>query len=144
VPKAKNNEYITVERWRVEHLLDDFDELSRYIFQGLPEPWRSRLCEMSIDLELHDDVNRRIRDLEDEVLEYAQQHATPTILGQERAYCPLCGDGRQDGQGFALPLGLERHLRNSDGRCDILRFWRNFAHMQVNRERGRLLGPFTD
>jgi hypothetical protein len=27
-----------------------------------------------------------------------------------RARCPLCGGGTQDGRGFSVPLGLERHI----------------------------------
>ena len=39
-----------------------------------------------------------------------------------RANCPLCGEGIQDGRGYAVPFGLERHIGGMDRtqRCSLL------------------------
>jgi hypothetical protein len=46
-------------------------------------------------------------------------------FGSPRAVCPLCGDRSTSprAHGFALPLGLERHLRGSHGgyQCGVFR-----------------------
>jgi hypothetical protein len=41
-----------------------------------------------------------------------------------RAYCPLCGNGPSYRKGYAIPLGLSRHLdawAGDQSRCDVMR-----------------------
>lgn len=71
-----------------------------------------------------------------EVAEHVAQNAEPieseSFLGQERAYCPLCGDGVSNGyqKGFGLPVGLERHLIGWGNirRCDVMEAAFRLAH----------------
>lgn len=42
-------------------------------------------------------------------------------VGTFRAYCPLCGGGSSGACGYAMPIGMERHLEGSHGnrRCEV-------------------------
>ena len=36
---------------------------------------------------------------------------TPILWQKDRVFCPLCGEGNQNGTGLTIPTGLERHLK---------------------------------
>jgi len=66
-----------------------------------------------------------IQDLPEKLVEMAYDSAFwPPLYGCQRALCPLCGQGSQTPyeKGFALPIGLQRHLMGQSNatQCGVM------------------------
>jgi hypothetical protein len=74
-----------------------------------------------------------IQDLPEKLVEMAYDSAFwPPLYGCQRALCPLCGQGSQSPyeKGFALPIGLQRHLmgRGNATQCGVMEIILDMAH----------------
>lgn len=146
--RRNETELVTVERWRVEQLGDELEDVVRYLLHRLDAPWDELAYNLS-GLENHHAVHKLRRTIVDQVLAAAETVATVNLLDESRAPCPLCGATPQspyDLGGFKLPLGLERHLYGSSAQeCYIMRVWQRYAHRYVNHKLGRpLWSSFSD
>lgn len=59
----------------------------------------------------------------DDIIKTLVGRAAASQVSPGRAFCPLCKDGPQSGDGFALPEGLRRHLAgwsSSIRQCSVM------------------------
>jgi hypothetical protein len=131
-----------VETWRLDRLYDDYAEAVHALMHRVAEPWGRLLQDIAYSTS-YEEVRSREYDLVTALCEQLQPDYTlPSSDGKDRAPCPLCGDTTQNGEGFALPVGMNRHLTHFSG-CTVLRLVTRLGRMNVNRELDRpFYGPY--
>jgi hypothetical protein len=128
-----------VERRRLDRIYEDLQDVTAALCELVPEPWQSGLRAIS-EAATDQEIGQRQRDLVVAIMNAPPSTQVSSFYESERAPCPLCGGTRQDGLGFALPLGMERHLyghgHGSTG-CAVLRAAVRMRRMELNERHGR-------
>lgn len=118
----------------IERLRDQLDRAQRVVLGLMPVKAQETLNPYNHD-NLHD-LDEWDRFVVPRIIELAQP-----IGNTERAFCPLCGDGPQQGyrDGFKLPEGLTRHLNGSHQfhRCGVMAVVWEFARAYFKRKAER-------
>lgn len=143
-----NRKKIECIEWkRLEIVYDDIRQLVYTLRSLIPyDIWYSYLRQLN-RAETHQDIFRLEREAINSIVEANLPNTVTSPYENDRAPCPLCGSRRQDGQGFSLPIGLERHLQGygNSPQCGVLRAEVRFLHMQINELQGsRFYLPFID
>lgn len=133
---AKGEQYETVERWRIDIVFEELKSAVRTMRRMVPEPWQRGLLDIMLA-----ETEGAVYDLQHKLISAILDAPLPTkvrnMFDSERAICPLCGGTRQDGQGFAVPTGLERHLEgHGDHGCQVLASIVKVRLMEINEENG--------
>lgn len=116
---------------RFERLVAERDQLRYTVLNLAPERFRSLLSSY-YRCETRSDLDHWFNDTIPKIVEMTEPlWAQAEWPYARRAYCPLCESGSSSSyeQGFALPEGLERHLRGASNthECPVMRVARDCA-----------------
>ncbi len=142
-----SEQYETLERWRLDKMFQEYRDVVTALRRTAGDQWQDGLLNIGC-AETNKEVSIKENELIEAVLDSPFPEKVISFFGDERAPCPICGETpQQDGRGFSLPIGLERHLRGHGTRgCVVLRAVVRLARMQVNESNDKrfympLVGP---
>lgn len=127
-----------VERWRLDRMFNEYSEVVTALQHTADEEWQAGLLAIGC-AETDKEVRVKETELINAILESPFPERVISFFGDERAPCPLCRETpQQDMRGFALPAGLDRHLRGHGARgCVVLNAVVRLARMQINESNGK-------
>lgn len=107
------------------------DELStaRYVILHLMPENLQRMLTSYYYCESREDTYQWENMIAENLLEYVEIIPYHPEYERERAYCPLCGEGSDNGKGYALPEGLRRHVAGEGNtkKCPVVEQVRHLA-----------------
>lgn len=109
---------------QIQRLQDELDHARRTIIHLMPEPIPEILDSYTQCSSRHE-VYLWESKAADQIIEFAKPLPAQGPYAGNRAYCPLCGGSPESSayspEGFALPLGLHRHLTGwgNTRQCDV-------------------------
>jgi hypothetical protein len=115
--EAMKNQFLYEEH--VKRLEETIYDLRRALLDTVPYEFREIIEYANV---LPEDLRSREREAIETIIEKAVVVPAPNPYQRDRAECPLCRGRPRQETGYAMPLGLERHLEgNRLEECSVMR-----------------------